>query len=192
YLEPDGKIVRSLVRFDLSSIPTGATINQATLRLYLVSSWDYPNRTRTITTYRIGSSWSESGVTWNNQPSHAEAFGSAGVTHGAWGWYAFDVTNLVRGWVNGTWPNYGIMLRGPEWSGTDSSWKSFATRESTYDPQLVITYIGTASASLVMPDKGESQAPTTLITLGVGTDLPRACTRQPVPATRCLNSLMEQ
>jgi len=64
YLDPDGKIVRSLVRFDLPSLPSGAQINSATLRLYLVSSWDYPNRYRTITTYRIGSDWAEMTVTW--------------------------------------------------------------------------------------------------------------------------------
>jgi hypothetical protein len=71
-----------------------------------------------------------------------EAYGATGVTHGAWGWYSFDVTNLVRGWINGTLPNYGVMLRGPEWSGSDSSWKAFSTREGPYPPQLIITYSG--------------------------------------------------
>jgi hypothetical protein len=85
------------------------------------------------------------GVTWNSQPSFAEAYGSTSITSGAFGWQFFDVTNLVRGWVNGTLPNYGIMLRGPEVSGDDSSWRSFSTREGTYPPQLVISYPTAAS-----------------------------------------------
>lgn len=186
YLEPDGKIVRSLVRFDLSSIPSGASITSATLRLYLVNSWDYPGKTRTITTYRIASSWSESSVTWNNKPSYAESYGSAGVTHGADVWYSFDVTNLVRGWVNGTWPNYGIMLRGPEWSGTDSSWKAFGTKESSYRPQLVITYIGTASAA-TEPFGEEGLAPTVMEALGIDGLSASRCDFHSTPALRCLN-----
>jgi len=142
YLDPDGKIARSLIKFDLSAIPTGTPIDSALLQVYLVSSWDFPGRTRTITSYGIGSAWSESSVTWNTRPSYGEAYGSAPVTHGAWGWYSFDVTNLARGWINGAIPNNGVMLRGPEWSGWDSSWKGFSTREGPYPPKLVITYTG--------------------------------------------------
>ncbi len=192
YLEPDGKIVRSLVRFDLSSIPAGATINSATLRLYLVNSWDYPGKTRTITTYRASSYWSESSVTWNNKPSYAESYGSAGVTHGSGVWYSFDVTNLVRGWVNGTWPNYGIMLRGPEWSGSDSSWKSFATRESANDPQLVINYVGTASASAPSTAEEGIRSPMILEVLGVPVSSLNLCDRRPVPGLRCISGLSDQ
>jgi hypothetical protein len=140
YLNPDGKIARSLIKFDTSVIPPGTSISGAVLQVYLVSSYDYPGMTRIITTYRIGSAWSEYVVTWNTAPSMGEAYGATGVTHGAWGWYSFDVTNLVRGWINGTLPNYGVMLRGPEWSGSDSSWKAFSTREGPYPPQLIITY----------------------------------------------------
>ena len=142
YLNPDGKIARSLIKFDTSVIPPGTSISGAVLQVYLVSSYDYPGTTRTITTYRIGSGWSEYAVTWNTAPSMGEAYGATGVTHGAWGWFSFDVTNLVRGWINGTLPNYGVMLRGPEWSGSDSSWKAFSTREGPYPPQLIITYSG--------------------------------------------------
>jgi RHS repeat-associated protein len=140
YLDPDGRIARSFVKFDLSEIPAGMSIAQATLHLRLYNSWDYPGRSRTITTYRLGSTWSEMTVNWNSQPSIAEAYGSTPVTHGSERWYTFDVTVLVRGWVNHTWPNHGLAVRGPEHSGSDSSWKSFYTRESSYDPYLSITY----------------------------------------------------
>jgi hypothetical protein len=142
YLSPDGKIARSLIQFNTSGIPAGTSISNAVLRVYLVGSWDYPGRSRTVNSYRIVSAWSESSVTWDTSPSPAEAYGSASIKAGAWGWYSFDITNLVRGWVNGTMSNYGVMLRGPEQSGTDSSWRSFSTREGAYTPQLVISYTG--------------------------------------------------
>jgi len=194
YLEPDGKIARSLIQFDLSAIPTGTPIDSALLQVYLVSSYDFPGETRTITAYRIASTWSESSVTWNTRPSYGEAYGSASVTHGAWAWYSFDVTNLVRGWVNGTLPNYGVMLRGPEWSGYDSSWRAFSTREGSYTPQLVITYTGypaSGKAQVGSESLGVGEPGHTIIEALTGTPksrLPSAdlCQDQPPVGKKCL------
>jgi uncharacterized repeat protein (TIGR01451 family) len=160
YLDPDGKRARSLIQFDTSAIPAGAPVDSAVLRVYLVQSYDYPDRTRTVTAYGIDEAWSESSVTWGNRPDYADAYGSASVTHADWDWYSFDVTDLVRGWVNGSLPNHGVMLRGPEFSGSDSSWRSFSTREGDYDPELVITYTGyTASADTHPGSETESEEP---------------------------------
>jgi hypothetical protein len=154
YLEPDGQIARSLVKFDIASLPPNVDITEATLRVYLVGSWDYPDTSRTITTYRITSSWSESNVTWNNRPGYGSAYGSRSIVSGAWGWYEFDVTNLVSGWYDGTYTNHGVMLRGPEVSGLDSSWRSFGTRESPYTPQLVIEHATSTPPTITgLPDQ---------------------------------------
>ncbi len=142
-LSPTGKISRSLVRFDLSAIPAGTSISSARLYLYLTNSCDIGERTHTATVYRITSSWSEGTVTWNSSPTFAEAYGSRSIPSRTWGWYNFDVTNLVRGWVNGSFSNYGMMVRGPESSDTSGARLGFVTRESsgtTYDPYLSITY----------------------------------------------------
>ncbi len=137
-LDPGGRIVRSLVRFDIADLPPGRAIVKATLRLHLVSSWDFPDRSRTITTHRITANWAENSVTWNNKPGYAEAYGSRSIVSAAWGWYDLDVTHLVSAWYNGTHPNYGIMVRGPEVSGQDASWRGFGTRESSYVPHLIV------------------------------------------------------
>jgi hypothetical protein len=137
-LNPDGEIARSLIRFDISSLPASDYIAEATLRIRLVSSCDYEGASRRIRTYRTTSSWSESSVTWNNRPGYGGSYGSRSIVHGAWGWYEFDVTNLVRAWHDGTYVNHGIMLRGPEVLG----WRGFSTREgsNSYRPQLVIEH----------------------------------------------------
>jgi uncharacterized repeat protein (TIGR01451 family) len=151
-----GEISRSLAQFDLSGIPSGATVNQARLYLYLMNSCDIGERTHTATVYRVNSSWSSSSVTWNTKPGYAEAYGSASIPSATWGWYSFDATNLVRGWVNGSFSDYGLMIRGPESSGTSSARLGFATLNqsgTTYDPYLEITYVGTTALGF------ESQVP---------------------------------
>lgn len=148
-LSPPGRIVRSLIKFDLSGIPSSATVQSARLRVYYAGYWDYPNRVRTITAYRIVGDWTERGVTWNNKPSPGTAYGSVAINSDQnWGWRELDVGALVQGWINGSIPNQGVMLRGPEASGADSSFRIFSTREGPYPPQLVIQYLASGAASL--------------------------------------------
>jgi len=140
-LNLDGQIARSLIQFDIASLPSGSSIVTATLRVYLVNSRDWPGIARTITTYRTTSDWSEVTTNWNNSPGYGSAYGTNSIVHLAWGWYEFDVKDLVSAWSDGTYANYGIMLRGPEVSGSDSSWRAFSTREDPgKSPQLVIIY----------------------------------------------------
>lgn len=160
YLDPYGKIARSLVKFNITNLPPGQIIMNATLRVYLVNSWDYPDTSRTITTYRITSNWSETNVNWNNKPGYASAYDSRSIVHGAWDWYEFDVTELVTAWYDGTYSNHGIMLRGPETSGADSSWRGFGTRESSYKPQLVVDFTGPSSTTTATQQPTPTTTPT--------------------------------
>jgi len=60
----------------------------------------------------------------------------------------------VRGWVNGSFANYGLMIRGPESSGNDSAQLGFFTldmTDRTYDPYLSIVYAGMATSGEVVP-----------------------------------------
>jgi hypothetical protein len=156
YLDPDGEIVRSFVAFDIGGLPAGQTITKATLRLNLVNAYDYPATARTITTYRATSGWSEMAVTWNNRPGYGEAYGSASILPEDDGWHEFDVTSLVAAWYAGTQTNHGIVVRGPEHSGLDSSWRAFSTKEGSFPPELVVEYGGagnTAPVISALPDQ---------------------------------------
>jgi hypothetical protein len=82
-------------------------------------------------------------VTWNDKPGFAEEYGSVWIPSGGLGWYSLDVTDLVRGWMNGSSSNHGLMLRGPESSGIDTAWLGFTAREYpgvTDDPYLEVRY----------------------------------------------------
>lgn len=136
-LAPAGEIVRSLLRFHLVGIRPGAAVSSATLWVYMNGSYDYPGNSLAIIPYRITTPWYVDTVNWNNSPSFGEAYTATWITHGAWGWYPFDVTPLVRGWANGTIPNYGLALRSSE---VEEGWRSFATSETTQPPRLVVVY----------------------------------------------------
>ncbi len=136
---------RSFVRFDASSIPSGATIQTATARLYLATA---PTASRTYNIHRVTASWIESGagsITWNNAPSVAGSATDAiatGTTSGVW--LEWDVTADVQGFVSGTYDNYGWRVRDQTESSGTARQSTFRTREytgTTYDPQLVVVYI---------------------------------------------------
>jgi hypothetical protein len=139
----NGGIARSLVEFYTHTIPAGAQVLNATLRLYHVRSCDWDSRRHTITAYRVRDDMGVDVITWRNQPRIAEAYGSMIVISSNWGWYSLDVTGLVRGWVDGSLPNYGIMLRGPEGSGNESAGLGFATMQrgdGSLTPYVDVTY----------------------------------------------------
>ncbi len=145
---PPPGVFRSLVKFDLSAIPANTPITSARLSVYLIESCDFPDRTRTVTPYRAGASWSETGVTWSSQPPIGESYGSVDVPSRIWQRYSMDVTGLVRGWINGSFPNNGLVLRSVETVSSDSGSVGFGTREgsATYIPYLDITYPGGSPA----------------------------------------------
>ncbi|WP_321421178.1 DUF3344 domain-containing protein [uncultured Methanobacterium sp.] len=101
-----GGIYRTLITFDLSSIPKGAVIDSATLYAYMSSRAG----DRNISAYRITGEWTESGVKWNNQPtvnSIATSITNPGSVANVW--VTWDVTPDVLAYLQGT-ANYGWML----------------------------------------------------------------------------------
>jgi len=71
------KARRSLVQFDISAIPEGSTINSATLELYATAV----TGGLTLNVHRITGTWTETGVTWTNQPSFTST-ADASITGG--------------------------------------------------------------------------------------------------------------
>jgi len=138
----------SLVRFNLSGIPSGTPIGQAKLWLYMNSSYDPQNIPRIIAVYRVTTAWTESNVTWNTQPGYSSMYYNVvSIPHAAFGWYSVDITNLMREWVNGQYSNYGIWLFGNE-SPIDQNFRGFSTREGAANrrPYLAVTYdVGTST-----------------------------------------------
>jgi hypothetical protein len=127
-----GAVRRSLVNFDLPLTPDGCTVTSASLKLWVSAT----GGSRTMNAYQSGGTWTETGVTWNNQPANT---GSAvGVTStAASSWTTWTVTSIVQAQYSGS--NYGFIVQDSnEGSGTTS--QTYHTRENTNDPQLVVTF----------------------------------------------------
>mgnify|MGYP005848548409 FL=1 len=129
---------RALFRFDLSTIPAGATVLNADFRAYLVQTSTSP-AILDVELKRIDAPWQEMTVAWNTQPGYTGANNVLGVGM-ALAYYSWDVTSLAQTWVSGA-PNNGLALLSK--NETTIGWRGLASRESTSPPnppRLVVTY----------------------------------------------------
>jgi large repetitive protein len=133
---------RAFVRFDVSScsIPAGGDVKSATLQLHLQTA---PGASRSHDVHRVTAPWTETGVTWSNQPAvvaAATASVPTGTTSGvALGWNVRpDVQAVIAGTANNGWR----VDDGAEGALTAQA-GAYGTRENataSRRPQLVITY----------------------------------------------------
>ncbi len=152
---------RIYVKFDPTTcspaIPATAIVRLATLRLYVTA---VPAVCRTIDLFKVAASWTEIGITWNNQPFGATinnpASGSrsgsltvgtpAGCQNQATGVYltGATLTTDVASFVAGGSTNFGWMLRDDVEGSSPTRTVTFSARELgtvAQDPQLVVSYV---------------------------------------------------
>jgi len=152
-------VMNGLLRFDVSTIPSNAPVNGATLQLYLFGrsntnpltleaygmkrSWHETQATWEIA--RTGTAWGGAGASSTTTDRESTAAGSVALAAGS-GWVTLDVTSLVRGWVANPSANYGMQLKGQ--SGGSVEYNFYSAEASIPDlrPRLVVTYVVGASA----------------------------------------------
>lgn len=129
--------MRALIRFDLPSSISASQLTRASLRIRKKE-----HQSPSIVANRITSSWTSNTATWNNQPGYT-SFGCSDVCHAEGSdWYGMDVTTIVYNWLNGSYSNYGFLLR--EQSESSSSQKTkYYSSDSGYPnrPELVLYYV---------------------------------------------------
>ena len=149
-------IDRSLLKFDLSSIPSNATITSASFSLVKTGG---SNTSANVNVHRITADWTEgtgtcsgstgvsnysqrlSGTNWGTAGGDFNASVEAVTSVGSNATYSWSVANLVQNWVNGTDANYGLLLK----YATEgfSNQKTFGSRENSTAsnrPVLSVTY----------------------------------------------------
>ncbi|MFM9952138.1 MAG: DNRLRE domain-containing protein, partial [Saprospiraceae bacterium] len=134
-------------RFNLSGINSACPIVSAQFIVTHTSSstcWGEGGSSTPFTfeARRPTGSWTEGGLTWNNQPGNTGSYGTqTGGRNDASGInYTFDVTSLVQGWLNNTITNNGIVLV-PTGSAPDGYFSFFSQENNAAQgPRLVITY----------------------------------------------------
>jgi hypothetical protein len=104
-------LFRSLLKFDLSSLPPFLNIINGTLNLSLVKN-DFPCLTKTVTVHQILSEWSEKTLSFNRQPLfNPTPISQITLTNQNNIFVSFGLTPLIRNWYNGTEANLGILLK---------------------------------------------------------------------------------
>lgn len=145
------RIERTLLALDLSSIPSSATVNAATLKLFLAKA---PHSNRLLDVHRISAKWVETQASWNNRlagtpwANAGADFVSTVVASAATGTkddvtLSWTVTSLVQAWVSGTAENYGCLVKDADETGSSEAQSRFRSREySNVDqrPKLVISF----------------------------------------------------
>jgi CshA-type fibril repeat protein len=154
---PDGTgIDRLLIRFDLSSIPSSATITSATFSLVKTG---LNNTSQTVNVHRITNDWTEgtggcmgtngvanwntrmTGLSWTTAGGDFDATAIASVAVVGNATYNWSVTSLVQDWVSGTYSNYGLIVKYA--TETVDAEKEFAASENPTTanrPKLTVTY----------------------------------------------------
>ena len=158
----------ALLRFDVTSIPAGSTVQQATLRLYAIDHTGLRPTARTnnffrwwpsitLRSHQVLRPWAEDSATWE-----VAATGDAWEMPGCQGagvdyvgeytdevvgfeeirsWVEFDVTELVQQWIDNPDSNYGVVIKAYLHTVTISY--SFWSSEGPlawFRPQLVVDY----------------------------------------------------
>jgi len=110
--------VDSLIKFDISSVPQGSTIENAKVHLYYNSVTNGDPTGRPINAHRILEDWDEGTVTWNNRPDHDPSISTFTIMPGSPGqWMQWNVTSDVQDFINNQIDNYGWKLIDPTPSG---------------------------------------------------------------------------
>lgn len=166
---------RALLEFNISSIPAGSTVENASLRLYVQR---LPNNQRTYNAHRVTNSWLEgtgngdtnnsaiNGVTWierqygnnnwtGNGPWDWAAQGGdflAAPTASAptaSGWMNWNVFSDVIAWVSGAAVNSGWLIKDSAENSNNSQSGRFGSAENgtaAERPALDVTYLRADSA----------------------------------------------
>lgn len=131
---------RLLVRFDIANnIPPNADVHSARLRLNLAFSSPSQDAAMGAVLRRVASHWNEGDVTWNREPAWTDIDAARDVGS-APGWYEWDVTALVAGWVDGAFSNHGMEIIGDE--RIQQRERAFYSRETNTEffPRLVVDF----------------------------------------------------
>lgn len=161
-LEYAGKIVsqgdylRALVYFDVSSIPSDATVSES--KILLMGKLVYSSGTGNVGIYRVNRSWNVGIATWNvrGDPYPQSSWYVEGGDYEptlldnisytqddlTYKWREFNVTTSIQSFVNGSKANYGFILR----EVVELNWNCMYFKSdinsdpSSHRPKLVVNY----------------------------------------------------
>ncbi|MFH1364988.1 MAG: DNRLRE domain-containing protein [archaeon] len=153
---------KSFLNFNLSDIPPGDTILNATLQVYVENSYGSGNRT--IKIYRVTENWTEDGATWTKRTAENYWFSQGGeydtnnlidskvFTNQSGVYYNFTLTYLVGSWMNGSYNNYGFVLVATIATAENGNYTEISSSDSiteSYRPILFIVHDPNSAPTII-------------------------------------------
>ena len=159
------QVIRTVVKFDLSSVPTGSVIDSAVMTLYMSAFADESDNARVVSVYRIlqgvditqctwnsyktGSVWATAGC-GNTTSDREDVNISDGPTQPATSVentaLVFNLTPAkVKEITDGTFTNNGFLLKVATENNDLVNYKSTEHTDTIYRPKLVVTYHAASS-----------------------------------------------
>ncbi|MBW1645903.1 MAG: DNRLRE domain-containing protein [Deltaproteobacteria bacterium] len=150
----DNTRARTYIKFDLAALPAAGAIDRVELQLSVYTGQQGATR---LEVFRATAPW-EAGdgvyhagqaeptaapgtISWNRQPAvdWQHPWGAVDLAAGD-GPFSFtlDITELVRAWLAGTYPNYGLVLRGRETDSYKFYLLSSEAADADLRPALVV------------------------------------------------------
>lgn len=146
--------IRSLLKFDLSSIPSGTSVLDVNLNMWLASVWN--DTDLDVDLHEATNSWTESGATWSKRDGVNSWLKSGGdysspilgtqnlsyltdsIANYKWN---IPVTTVHR-WIHDPQTNKGLLLKAND--ETVKTWKKFISSDEALSPSktplLAVTY----------------------------------------------------
>ncbi|MFA5101740.1 MAG: DNRLRE domain-containing protein [Candidatus Thermoplasmatota archaeon] len=132
-----------LIYFDISALPTNASIQYSYLQMYYYAWKDTNPAGRTLRLHPVTNIWDEEVVTWNTQPTYAPQSTSSAIVPSSTGvWMEWDVTADVQAFCSGTSLNYGWKITDEvAWNKPDIPIVRLYTKEQgVYIPLLFVGF----------------------------------------------------
>jgi len=167
----------TIIKWDLSAIPTDATVTEATLYLYQTesggdTSYDVPVHkiinvnpvisTCTWNTYDGTNSWTAGADGGQGDTAAAEDTQVVDSTNNVY--KTWSVTNMVQAWVSSASSNYGMLLNSDPVASVDSYRYFASTQDSNTSnrPKLIATYIAGTPGQATNPDPNDTETDVTV------------------------------
>ncbi len=150
-------IAKALLKFDVTTIPITATVDEATLQLYQTGRSN--GNTLTLGAHRVLADWVDSQVNWTQRKTGVNwgvagmgsgsdyvvtPDGAASLTSAGGAWVDLDVQAMAQAWVNNPAANRGLVLTQDAASGyvyyTFCSELGWSPCSAALAPKLTIWY----------------------------------------------------
>ncbi len=136
---------RGWLKFDLSSIPAGATINSATLQLW---NWKSAGASLDAAVYGVtDDTWTETGLTWNSQPALGSVLDTKTLAAGAINnWYSWNVTSFVQGQFTGD-KKVSLAVKAATEGSADATAPSYGFDAKEYGSNAPLLQVSTGATA---------------------------------------------